>query len=150
MRTLSTTLEILDNDNDVILSFNLNLYRVRKGKACHWRDDPTKTTCGIKGDLVPVKGSENIKLCGRCLEVCYMNARGSALWHPKYHGTLPPDFPLHHRIVGPSPEEMEAAKTPQGGWTKEQLADWGVPWPPPKGWRRELEEKWRQDHNTEA
>ena len=32
--------------------------------------------------------------------------------------------------------EIEAAKTPSGGWTREQLARWGVPWPPPKGWRQ--------------
>ena len=38
----------------------------------------------------------------------------------------------------PTPEEIEAAKTPSGGWTKEQLAKWGVPWPPPKGWREAL------------
>lgn len=38
----------------------------------------------------------------------------------------------------PSPEEIEAAQTPAGGWTREQLAAWGVPWPPPKDWRRRL------------
>ena len=36
-------------------------------------------------------------------------------------------------------EEVEAAKTPKGAWTKAQLAQWGVPWPPPKGWRGMLE-----------
>jgi hypothetical protein len=35
-------------------------------------------------------------------------------------------------------EEVEAAKTPNGGWTREQLSKWGVPWPPPKGWRKKL------------
>ena len=35
-------------------------------------------------------------------------------------------------------EEIEAAKTPQGGWTRESLAAWGVPWPPPRGWKRKL------------
>jgi hypothetical protein len=43
----------------------------------------------------------------------------------------------------PSPRitttEIEAAKTPRGGWTKETLASWGVPWPPPKGWREQIE-----------
>lgn len=38
-----------------------------------------------------------------------------------------------------SPEAIEAARTPAGGWTKAQLAEWGVPWPPPKGWRAALE-----------
>ena len=35
-------------------------------------------------------------------------------------------------------EEIEAAKTSNGGWTKEQLKQWGVPWPPPKGWKKQL------------
>lgn len=35
-------------------------------------------------------------------------------------------------------EEIEAARTPAGGWTKAQLAQWGVPWPPPKGWIKRL------------
>jgi len=35
-------------------------------------------------------------------------------------------------------EEIEAARTPAGGFTKDQLAQWGVPWPPPKGWRDAL------------
>ncbi|WP_174804372.1 hypothetical protein [Martelella limonii] len=30
---------------------------------------------------------------------------------------------------------IEAAKTKSGGWSKETLASWGVPWPPPKGWK---------------
>lgn len=38
----------------------------------------------------------------------------------------------------PTSAEIEAARTPAGGWTREQLAAWGVPWPPPKGWKRAL------------
>lgn len=38
----------------------------------------------------------------------------------------------------PTAEEIDAKKTPSGGWSKAQLAAWGVPWPPPKGWRRAL------------
>ena len=34
--------------------------------------------------------------------------------------------------------EMEAARTPAGGWTRKTLAGWGVPWPPPRGWRQRL------------
>lgn len=30
--------------------------------------------------------------------------------------------------------DVMAARTAAGGWTKEQLAQWGVAWPPPKGW----------------
>ena len=42
----------------------------------------------------------------------------------------------------PSPLEIERAKSARGGWTKAQLAAWGVSWPPPKGWRRGLEREW--------
>jgi len=35
-------------------------------------------------------------------------------------------------------QEIERGRTKKGGWTRKQLADWGVPWPPPKGWRQAL------------
>lgn len=35
-------------------------------------------------------------------------------------------------------EDIEAGRSPAGGWTKATLASWGVPWPPPKGWQRRL------------
>ena len=48
--------------------------------------------------------------------------------------------------------EIEKAKTPAGGWTRKQLAQWGVPWPPPKGWKRRLveESKWRGEDRKEG
>lgn len=44
---------------------------------------------------------------------------------------------------GPAPlkltaEQIDAAKSPKGGWTRATLAQWGVPWPPPSGWRKAL------------
>ena len=35
-------------------------------------------------------------------------------------------------------EEIEAGRSPAGGFTRAQLAAWGVPWPPPAGWLRAL------------
>jgi hypothetical protein len=35
-------------------------------------------------------------------------------------------------------EEIEAAKTAKGGWTYQTFAGWGVPTPPPKGWKQRL------------
>jgi hypothetical protein len=35
-------------------------------------------------------------------------------------------------------EQIEAGRSPNGGFGKEQLADWGVPWPPPTGWLNAL------------
>jgi hypothetical protein len=37
--------------------------------------------------------------------------------------------------------EVEKARSANGGWTKAKLAEFGVPWPPPKGWKRELEKR---------
>jgi hypothetical protein len=42
----------------------------------------------------------------------------------------------------PSPDEILACRTSRGAWTRRQLAEWGVPWPPPRGWKRALESKW--------
>lgn len=35
-------------------------------------------------------------------------------------------------------EDIEAARSAKGGFTKQTLASWGVPWPPPKGWKEAL------------
>jgi hypothetical protein len=44
-------------------------------------------------------------------------------------------------ISTPSPQEIWDARTPRGGWTRATLAGWGVPWPAPKGWKAELEQR---------
>lgn len=38
----------------------------------------------------------------------------------------------------PTREEIEAARTTRGGWTEKQLAEWGIDWPPPRGWMEKL------------
>lgn len=40
--------------------------------------------------------------------------------------------------VSDSESLIESLKTPKGGWTKASLALLGVPWPPPKGWKKRL------------
>jgi hypothetical protein len=35
-------------------------------------------------------------------------------------------------------DELENARTPAGGYSRQALARLGVPWPPPKGWRKRL------------
>lgn len=35
-------------------------------------------------------------------------------------------------------DEIMAAQTEAGGWTKATLAGWGVAWPPQKGWRKKI------------
>lgn len=34
--------------------------------------------------------------------------------------------------------EIEAGRTKKGGFSKDQLAKWGVSWPPSKGWKAKL------------
>lgn len=34
-----------------------------------------------------------------------------------------------------SEEEILSARSPKGAWTRKTLAEWGVPWPPPSGWK---------------
>ena len=34
--------------------------------------------------------------------------------------------------------QIEAGRSPRGGWTRATLAGWGISWPPPRGWRRAL------------
>jgi len=38
----------------------------------------------------------------------------------------------------PSEREILSKRTLSGGWTKETLAEWGVSWPPQKGWKERL------------
>lgn len=37
-----------------------------------------------------------------------------------------------------SNDVIKAAMTSNNAWTKKTLAEWGVPWPPPQGWRNAL------------
>lgn len=36
-------------------------------------------------------------------------------------------------------DRIESLRTPRGGWTKKTLTGLGVPWPPPRGWKKALE-----------
>ena len=35
-------------------------------------------------------------------------------------------------------EEILEKRTAKHGWTAKQLAEWGVSWPPKKGWKKRL------------
>ena len=35
-------------------------------------------------------------------------------------------------------EEINSKRTPKGSWTRKQLEEWGIPWPPRHGWKRRL------------
>ena len=43
------------------------------------------------------------------------------------------------RNHGEADREGQADRTTSASlWSRAQLAEWGVPWPPPKGWRKKL------------
>ena len=35
-------------------------------------------------------------------------------------------------------EYLDSRKTPNGGYTKDTLREFGVSWPPPKGWKKRI------------
>jgi hypothetical protein len=35
-------------------------------------------------------------------------------------------------------DKIESLRSPAGAWTRASLAQLGVPWPPPRGWRQAL------------
>ena len=43
----------------------------------------------------------------------------------------------------PSPQEIESRRTGNGGWTRYDLQEWGIQWPPREGWKDELEKAYR-------
>jgi len=45
----------------------------------------------------------------------------------------------------PSPNEIEAQRTARGGFTKATLAQWGIEWPPPKGWMERLHQTYYEE-----
>lgn len=61
---------------------------------------------------------------------------------PRKRGASPSPVPGPSKM-GPhmqkTAQEIESARTEAGGWTKKTLASWGIPWPPPRGWRAALE-----------
>jgi len=38
----------------------------------------------------------------------------------------------------PEAKRIDSIKSQRGGWTKQSLSALGIPWPPPKGWRKNL------------
>jgi hypothetical protein len=44
-------------------------------------------------------------------------------------------------------QKIMSKRTARGGWTAKQLAEWGVPWPPPQGWKRRLQQGKPETHD---
>jgi hypothetical protein len=38
----------------------------------------------------------------------------------------------------PTRDQISKEMTSKGGWTKKTLESWGIPWPPIKGWLKDL------------
>lgn len=46
--------------------------------------------------------------------------------------------PVAPRLARLTNDQVLAGRSPKGGWSAATLASWGVPWPPPHGWRRAI------------
>lgn len=63
---------------------------------------------------------------------------------------------LDTSMPAPSPEEVLLSRTPKSiaagneAWSAKTLASWGVPWPPPRGWRIVLRARWEQENYVGA
>ena len=57
----------------------------------------------------------------------------------------PNKFSIKLTVHNPYPtlEEIENSKSANGGYTKAQLAQWGISWPPEKGWLSNLKKQAR-------
>lgn len=49
----------------------------------------------------------------------------------------------------PGPQEIKARRTNSRGFTKETLAEWGVAWPPMKGWLKELNKRYTKKNQAD-
>ena len=91
----------------------------------------------------------NFYACHGCDDLCVSCAESEKLQRlaraRKFtRGSILGQITRHREAVAaskPTANEIRVAQTPAGGWTKIQLAAWGVPWPPPSGWRKALERK---------
>lgn len=44
-------------------------------------------------------------------------------------------------VIRVTEADIQAKATPSGGWSRETLTEWGISWPPPKGWKERLLER---------
>ena len=50
----------------------------------------------------------------------------------------------------PSKEEIESKLTLAGGYLKKDLAEWGISWPPIKGWKLKLIKDYQEGNNLKT
>lgn len=103
------------------------------------------------GDVWVVTKPTVYVICGSSTCERWAAAQGLWVWTDSARWRRAPGAPrLRRREIAvddgtylPSPEIIENARSARGGWTQSTLAAWGVPWPPPKGWRADLERQWK-------
>ena len=100
---------------------------------------------------IDVKLSDLRVLCRRCHDVAHdLIKRGVIVFRSERHGSRFAITKNAVRVVigekgmhwtkeqGALPKSWRP-KTPKGGYTRAQLAEWGIPWPPPKDWKKKLD-----------
>lgn len=125
---------------------------------------PICAHCGQPvGDVWTVTKPSAYVICGEGACERWVHAQGewswtdSGRWRPPWTPPAPTTrmprrtprpAPVPTEPYLPSPEVIENARSVRGGWSLATLAAWGVPWPPPEGWRADLERRWRESHVT--
>jgi hypothetical protein len=89
--------------------------------------------------LTPPGQEKFFYVCDQCGKSATKDSRGVKWPKPSTKTEATPRGSAQIRV--PTEAEIEAGKSPRGGWTKKQLALWGVPWPPPHGWKQALMQK---------
>lgn len=90
-----------------------------------------------------------LESCCRPCHALQVHTNGSFIRSSFFYTLLPGNRGLcarihHYRsrflryMKGFTAEQIDALKSPRGGWTKEALAKLGVEWPPKRGWRKRL------------
>ena len=87
-------------------------------------------------------------LCVGCATALGIKWRTSWRWEQAQGKRRPRPRAERRMPTRVSPQELlaflviEAGRTPKGGFTRSMTERWGVPWPPPMGWRDDLVRRW--------
>lgn len=98
---------------------------------------PTKLTCAGRLSRGLTSNREAWKIFDRAVEECVSPVEYRSDFGFQRSLDVAVKVPVKRRPAMTN-AQIEAGRSPKGGWTAKQLLLWGVPWPPPKGWRKKL------------
>lgn len=132
---------------------------IKRCIVCHTTQNIDLHHLVYKPNLNDIKPSELRWLCRRCHEKAHELIASGEIVMDRSKGRRHLGSTTQYRVrkalgipmykeksnlmpIADSKYDMEATveslKTAKGGWTRRSLESLGVPWPPPKGWKRKL------------